>query len=65
MTISLAFLAPNLVQAAVDGRLPGESASQICGMRQPDGPGNTRSSGSRASLSRRHGARNRIFSAGD
>ena len=47
MTISLAFLAPNLVQAAVDGRLPRESASQICEMRRPNGPCNTRGSGSR------------------
>ena len=42
MTISLAFLAPNLVQAAVDGRLPVESGSQICEMRRPNGPCNTR-----------------------
>jgi site-specific DNA recombinase len=64
MTISPAFLAPKLVQAAVDGRLPVASASQICRMRRPHGPCNTRSSGSRF-LSRHHGARNRIFSARD
>ncbi|MFZ3240859.1 MAG: hypothetical protein WA196_10650, partial [Pseudolabrys sp.] len=38
-----AFLAPNLVQAAVDGCLPPvASASQICEMRRPNGLGNMR-----------------------
>jgi site-specific DNA recombinase len=47
MTISLAFLAPNLVQAAVDGRLPVELASQTCEMHRPNGPCSTRGLGSR------------------
>ena len=47
MTISLAFLAPNLVQAAVEGACPVASASQICEMPRPHGPCNTRGSGSR------------------
>src|SRR5262245_29737248 len=46
MTISLAFLAPNLVQAAVDGRLP--RGVGIANLRdRPNGPCNTRGSGSR------------------
>ena len=60
MTISLAFLAPKLVQAAVDGRLPVASASQICGMRRPNGPGNTPGSGSRF-LIRHHGPGTEVF----
>jgi hypothetical protein len=62
MTISLAFLAPNLVQAAVDGRLPRGVGIANLRDRRPMGPGNTPGSGSR-SLSRHHGAWNRIFSA--
>ena len=38
MTISLAFLAPNLVQAVVDGRLPVELASQTCATRRANVP---------------------------
>jgi hypothetical protein len=34
MTISLAFLSPSLVKAAVDGQLPAESASLACSMRR-------------------------------
>ena len=64
MTISLAFLAPNLVQAAVDGRLPRGVGIANLRDRRPIGPGNTPGSGSR-SLSRHHGAWNRIFSARD
>jgi site-specific DNA recombinase len=44
-TISLAFLAPNLVQAAVEGRLPRGSASQTCAMRRPNGRGSMRGLG--------------------
>jgi hypothetical protein len=36
--ISLAFLAPKLVQAAVEGRLLAASASRVCAMLLPSGP---------------------------
>src|SRR5258706_13547024 len=42
MTISLAFLAPNLVKAAVEGRLPAASASSVSVIRQLNGAGSLR-----------------------
>jgi hypothetical protein len=47
MTISLAFLAPSLVKAAVEGRLPGGSASLACSTRRSCGRASTRCWGSR------------------
>jgi site-specific DNA recombinase len=44
MTILLAFLAPRLVQAALEGRLPGASASLVSAMLLPSGPANMRCS---------------------
>jgi len=67
MTISLAFLAPNLVQAAVDGRLP--RGVGIANLR--DAPAEWSRQYARLGLAlntflNRHcGARNRIFSARD
>jgi hypothetical protein len=46
MTISLAFLAPNLVKAAVEGRLPVASASSGSGIRRLNGVGSSRRSAS-------------------
>src|SRR5262249_44550050 len=46
MTLSLAFLAPQLVKAAVEGRLPGVSISSDCGIPTPIGAGNSRISAS-------------------
>jgi len=43
-TISLAFLAPNLVKAAVEGRLPRASASSGSAIRRPNGVGSLRRS---------------------
>ena len=37
MTISLAFLAPDLVRAAVEGRLPRGLGVRDCAMRPPSG----------------------------
>jgi hypothetical protein len=37
MTISMAFIAPGLVKAAIEGRLPAGSVSPICAMRRPNG----------------------------
>jgi hypothetical protein len=42
MTISLAFLAPNLVKAAVEGRLPAASASSDSAICRPNGAGVSR-----------------------
>jgi site-specific DNA recombinase len=39
MTISLAFLAPDLVKAAIDGRLPHRMGSRVCASCQPNGRG--------------------------
>ena len=44
MTISLAFLAPKLVQAAVEGDCLAGSASRVCAMLLPSGRANTRCS---------------------
>ena len=44
MTISLAFLAPDLVKAAVEGRCRGESALPACAMRLSSGHASTRCS---------------------
>jgi hypothetical protein len=41
MTVSLAFLAPDLVRAAIAGRLPRSMASPVCAIRQPNGRANT------------------------
>jgi hypothetical protein len=48
MTISLAYLAPSFVKAAVDGRLPQGSASPACSTRRSRGRASTRCSDSRA-----------------
>jgi hypothetical protein len=44
MTISLAFLAPDLVKAAIDGRLPMAWALLASPTCQPNGPSRTRCS---------------------
>ena len=44
MTISLAFLAPTLVKAAIEGRLPRGMASPDCAMRPSNGLANKRCS---------------------
>jgi hypothetical protein len=64
---SMAFLAPNLVQAAVEGRLPRGVGIANLRMRRPNGRCNMRGSGlrHRRSPQSHHGARNRIFSARD
>jgi len=46
MTISLAFLAPNLVKAAVEGRLPAASVSSDCAIRRQNGADSLRRSDS-------------------
>ena len=65
MTISLAFLAPNLVQAAVDGRLP--RGVGIANLRDAPAEWSRQYAklGLACLLTRHHGARNRIFSARD
>jgi hypothetical protein len=45
MTISLAFLSPTLVKAAIDGRLPRASASLACVMHRLNGHASTPCSG--------------------
>jgi hypothetical protein len=45
MTISLAFLAPDLVRAAVEGRLPEASTSSDCAMLRRNGAGSSQHSG--------------------
>ena len=44
MTISLAFLSPALVKAAIDGRLPHRMALPVSPTYHPNGPGSTRCS---------------------
>jgi site-specific DNA recombinase len=48
MTISLAFLAPNLVQAAVEGQCRGGLASCVCAMLLRNGPASMRCSACRS-----------------
>jgi hypothetical protein len=55
---------PRCEPAGIFSTAPINQNLRAIGMRRPHGPCNTRSSGSRF-LNRHHGARNRIFSAGD